>query len=447
MTLAPDASTSRPFIEWFAEVDGWRTCRKSVWLSGLFVLMQVATGSVALVFLGVWGGVDMGLLAWVIGAGIAAGTVTYLACLAALRSEGDGRWTAYLIIVVYGVWISAIVQAMGSWSTPFFIYYPLAVVLMALCYGERVGWFAFVIGGIMLSVREVLERTGLIDYAPVLVDRSVDSQDAVAWATANSLVVMPTFAFAFFISMMVVATRRLQDRRLHQAHDQIQRSNELIARYAPREIAERILAGEHTADYRPERLKLTIVFADVVAFTDSSDEMDPEELADFLNDYLAQMSDIADRHGTTINQFLGDGIMIIFGAPYPGDDRDNAVRALQMAVEMQDSMPALNETWIRRGGRHGFQVRIGINTGYASVGDYGSPGRKVYSAVGVQINLAERIEAACRPGKDLVSDTTWALVGDEFVGTDVGEVELKGIHFPVRVYEIEPAEKVTPAQL
>lgn len=447
MTLPQDVITSRPIVEWFAQVDGWRTCRKSVWLSALFVFMQVATGTVALGFLSGWGGIDASRLAWVIVGGIVAGMLTYLASLAALRSAGDGLWTAYLIIVVYGVWISALVQAMGSWSTPFFIYYPLAVVLMALCYGERVGWVAFVIGGIMLCVREVLERTGLIDYAPALVDRSVDSQNSVAWATANSLVVMPTFAFAFFISMLVVATRRFQDRRLHQAHDQIQRSNALIARYAPREIAERILAGEHTADYRPERLKLTIVFADVVAFTDSSDEMDPEELADFLNDYLAQMSDIVERHGTTINQFLGDGIMIIFGAPYAGDDRDNAVRAVRMAMEMQDSMPGLNETWTQRGGRHGFQVRIGINTGFASVGDYGSPGRKTYSAIGVQVNVAARIEEACPPGKILVSDTTWGLAGGQFVGTDNGEVALKGIHFPVRVYEIEPAAKVTPAPL
>jgi adenylate cyclase len=447
MTLPPDVITSRPIVEWFAQVDRWRTCRKSVWLSALFVFMQVATGTVALVFLSMWGGIDAGRLAWVIVGGIVAGVLTYLASLVALRSAGEGQWTAYLIIVVYGVWISALVQVMGSWSTPFFIYYPLAVVLMALCYGERVGWFAFVIGGIMLCVREVLERTGLIDYAPALVDRSVDSQNSVAWATANSLVVMPTFAFAFFISMLVVATRRLQDRRLHQANDQIRRSNELIARYAPREIAERILAGEHSADYRPERLKLTVVFADVVGFTDSSDEMDPEELADFLNDYLAQMSDIVERHGTTINQFLGDGIMVIFGAPYAGDDRDNAVRAVQMATEMQDSIPTLNETWLRRGGRHGFQIRIGINTGYASVGDYGSPGRKAYSAIGVQINIAERIQSECRPGKVLVSDTTWTLVNDEFVGTDLGEVTLKGIHFPVQVYEIEPAADVTPAPL
>jgi class 3 adenylate cyclase len=438
---------ARPIVEWFAEIDHWSTARKTLWLSAAAMVAQSVVAVIVVVLFYAWGGVDARRTIVLMAGGIVVVTVTFVASLMAVRSGSEGRWTAYLIIFGYGSWITVVVQALGSWSTPFFAAYPLVVVLVALYYGERLGWFAFVVGALMLAVRQAFETGGLLAYAPALIDRSVDDHQDVAWVAANALMVMAFFVFCFAISILVVATRRLQDRKLRDAHAQIQRSNELIARYAPRPIAERILAGEHDADYRPERLKLTIVFSDVVGFTDSSDEMDPEDLADFLNDYLASMSDIAERHGATINQFLGDGIMIFFGAPQSTGDRDDAVRAVQMALEMQDSMTGLNDAWLQRGGRRAFEVRIGINTGYASVGDYGSPGRKAYSAVGVQVNLAARIEAECRPGKVLVSDSTWALAGDAFVGTDKGEVKLKGIHFPVRVYEIETAAEVTPAPL
>ena len=443
MTFGRDAPQARPIVEWFAEIDNWPTNRKTAWLSGLAFISHLGVSVVVAVFLNAWGGVDMERLTLILAAILVVLGVTFVASVVSFRTGGDGRWTAYILIFGYGSWNTIFLQAFGSWSTPFFAFYPLVVVLVALYYGERLGWFAFAVGVVLLGVREALETGGVLDYAPVFVERSIDGQDDALWAAACALMVMSLFVFCFAISTLVVANRRLQDQRLRDAHAQIQRSNELIARYAPRQIAERILAGEHDADYRPERVKLTIVFSDVVGFTDSSDEMDPEDLADFLNDYLAKMSDIADRHGATINQFLGDGIMIFFGAPQTTSDRDDAMRAIQMALEMQASMAGLNEAWLQRGGRRTFEVRIGINTGYASVGDYGSPGRKAYSAIGVQVNLAARIEAECRPGKVLVSDRTWSLAGDAFVGTDKGQVKLKGIHFPVRVYEIETAVDTT----
>ena len=445
-----DPAQARPLVERFAEIDGWTVARKTALLSGSGAALQLVSGTVLVLCMNAWGGVHTGRLALVMVAGVAVQLAICGASLMTYRAGREGLWTAYLMILGSGIWISAFVQSMGSWSTPFFSYYPLAVLMVALYYGERIGWAAFGLGAAMLAVREVLEASGLIGYAFVLRDRTIDSQHHTAFVAGSAFVVMSLFLFCFVVSTLVVATRRLQDRRLRRAHlqlavskDQIQRSNELIARYAPREVSERILSGEFAPDARPERLKLTIVFTDVVGFTDSSDEMDPEALTDFLNDYLARMSEIAERHGASINQFVGDGLMIFFGAPRATDDRDNAVRAVRMALEMQESMPSLNETWLQRGGRRPFEVRIGINTGYASVGDYGSPGRKTYSAIGIQVNVAARIEGECRPGKVLVSDTTWVLARDEFLGTDRGEIVLRGLHYPVRVYEVEPA--VDPA--
>ena len=226
-----------------------------------------------------------------------------------------------------------------------------------------------------------------------------------------------------------MAAQKLQDRRLHAAQ-------KLIRRYVPSQLADEIIKGEHSEVFRPERTKLTIFFSDVEGFTDSSDSLDPEDLSAVLNEYLSEMSAIAERHGATINQFVGDGIMIFFGAPQATTDHDHAMRAVRMALEMQRRMLELKDVWVQRGIRKPFRARIGINTGHASVGDFGSPGRKTYSAIGVQTNIAARIQAHCEPGGVLISDSTWALVREDITCIDKGELQMKGVHYPVRVYEV-----------
>jgi len=249
--------------------------------------------------------------------------------------------------------------------------------------------------------------------------------------------VMAFFIYCFGLSLLIVAARKLQDRRLQEAQ-------KLIRRYVPSQLAERIFRGEHAMEGRHERVKLTIFFSDVVAFTDASDELDAEELAAILNEYLSEMSVIAARYGATINQFVGDGIMIFFGAPQISSDKDHALRAVRMALDMQRRLFELQNIWLKRGIQKPFRARIGINTGYASVGDFGSADRKVYSAIGIQTNLAARIQTQCEPGKVLISHSTWALVHDEIPCEPKGEIQVKGIHYPVKIYEVTDGSRLTP---
>ena len=377
-----------------------------------------------------------GYLWWVLVGLVALASVFVMSAVEMVRGR-EGAWTAYALVLSYGGWITAFVQVQGSWSAAAYAYFPLAVVLIALFFGESVGWFAFAAGLVMISVRELLERTGRLEYAPLLENRSLDVYESGRWAAASAIGIFAVFAFCFSISILVVASRRQQDLRLHRA-------NVLVARYAPRQVSERILSGEHSPDYAPERLRLTVFFSDVVGFTQSSDEMDPESLASALNMYFAEMAGIAERHGGTLDKFLGDGLMIFFGAPVATDDRSHARAAVEMALDMQQAMPSLNEMWIHHGGRRQLEVRMGINTGYASVGDFGSPSRKTYSAMGVQVNLAARVQAECRPGQVLVSDSTWALVRDDFQGIDEGESTFKGLHYPVRCFTISGRREAAP---
>jgi len=155
-----------------------------------------------------------------------------------------------------------------------------------------------------------------------------------------------------------------------------------------------------------------------------------------LSEYLSEMVAIADRYGGTVSHITGDGIMIFFGAPNVTSDRDHALRAVRMAQEMQSCSESMRDMWIRYGLDRPFCIRVGINTGYASVGDFGSEGRKFFSGIGLQTNLAERIQAGCRPGKVLISHTTRVLLHDEVNCTSYMEMPLSGMSAPLRVYEI-----------
>jgi adenylate cyclase len=115
------------------------------------------------------------------------------------------------------------------------------------------------------------------------------------------------------------------------------------------------------------------------------------------------MASIGERYGGTIDKFVGDAVMIFFGAPVQTNDHDQAMRAVRMAVEMQDAMVRLGEKWRRAGFERPFVIRIGINTGHATIGSFGSKRRVDYTAIGRQVNLAARLQAHCEPGKILLS--------------------------------------------
>jgi len=162
-----------------------------------------------------------------------------------------------------------------------------------------------------------------------------------------------------------------------------------------------------------------------------------------LNEYLSEMTAIGKHHGATIDKFVGDAIMIFFGAPLATNDRDHALRAVRMAMAMQQRMAALRAKWLADGFEHPFHIRIGINTGQASIGNFGSRERMDYTAIGRQVNLAARLQAQCEPDRILLSHSTWVLVKDVIACVSKGDIQVRGFREPVSVYEVsEPGESV-----
>ncbi len=273
-----------------------------------------------------------------------------------------------------------------------------------------------------IAATTVAERVGILPYAPAFAEAPYRAGELSTFWFIWGLNAWTGLLGAVLI--FVGTTQRLR------------RATALIRRYVPAQLAEKILTGEHAATAQPQRRRVTVFFSDIVGFTDAADRMEAEDLSALLNDYLSEMATIADAFGATVSQFVGDGIMIFFGAPEATTDRDHALRAVRMALAMQQRMSELGARWFAEGVQVPFRIRIGINTGVASVGDFGSEGRTTYSAIGNQTNLTARIQARCEPGRVLISHATWALVNDQIPCEEQGEIEVKGLHYPVRVYEV-----------
>lgn len=232
--------------------------------------------------------------------------------------------------------------------------------------------------------------------------------------------------------------RMVAEEKFRKEQEKVQKAYRLISKYVPPQIAETISHGQIDLVWKHHREKLTLFFSDIKNFTRITDSLEPEDMGSLLNEYLTEMNGIINRYGGTLAQLIGDGLYVIFGAPNKTGDKDHALRCLNMAIDMQLKMKELNKKWFNSGIDENLKIRCGINTGMATVGGYGSPERKEYTAMGMQVNLAARLESACKPGRILISHTTWALARKEFPCTPLGKIEVKGYHRPVTVYEIDP---------
>ncbi len=176
----------------------------------------------------------------------------------------------------------------------------------------------------------------------------------------------------------------------------------VLKRYLPPPLVEQILAGGSDVADKPQNLPATILFADLENFVRASGELRAHEMARLLNEYLDAMIEVIFRHGGTIDKFIGDSIMVIFGAPLPMTPAQQALRAASCAVAMQQAMDRLNEQWRQRGG-NALRMRIGVHHGPVVVGNFGNQRRLDYTAIGPTVNFAARIESACEPGEIYVS--------------------------------------------
>lgn len=261
------------------------------------------------------------------------------------------------------------------------------------------------------------------------------------------------FSFKFLLAYMALAAAaglgfillqrrqaaaiRGMNRDLESANQSLADISLKISRYLAPQIYKSIFSGEKDVTIHTERKKLTIFFSDIKDFTASTERLQPEEMTRLLNEYFTEMSAIALKHGGTIDKFIGDAILIFFGDPETRGANEDARACLAMAVEMQRKLAELNADWRRRGTEQPFRVRMGINSGFCNVGNFGSADRMDYTIIGAEANLAARLQSIAEPGQIVISYETYALVRETVTAHPLPPIRMKGISREVIPYAVQ----------
>lgn len=210
-----------------------------------------------------------------------------------------------------------------------------------------------------------------------------------------------------------------------------------LSRYVSPQIYKKVFDEQTSVQLNSVRKKLTVFFSDIVGFTQMTDELESEDLTDLLNVYLNAMATIAVRHGATIDKYIGDAVMIFFGDPDSSGTTQDAKKCIEMAIEMQEFISRNASDWVERHAlNRDLEVRIGIGTGYCTVGNFGSDDRLDYTVLGKTVNLAARLESNARPGSILVSSETYKVTKGLFDFDDGHSYNLKGLQAQVKAYEV-----------
>ncbi|HXJ83315.1 MAG TPA: adenylate/guanylate cyclase domain-containing protein [Candidatus Methylomirabilis sp.] len=206
-----------------------------------------------------------------------------------------------------------------------------------------------------------------------------------------------------------------------------------FGRYVSPEVAQQLLESPEGLRFGGEKRVVTVLMSDLRGYTRFAEQGDPARVMDVLNEYLAWMTEIIVQHGGTINEFIGDAVFAVFGAPLAHPD--HAERAAACALGMQRAMADLNREHAATGLPR-FEMGIGVNTGEAVVGNIGSEQRAKYAVVGSAVNIAARVEGATVGGQVFITTTTYDAIKNLADVSEPMAVEMKGLSEPLRLYEL-----------
>ena len=247
-----------------------------------------------------------------------------------------------------------------------------------------------------------------------------------------------------------ITERKRTEQALRQAKRRTEQANTLVteknrtlenlsvklSKYLSPQVYASIFTGEQSVEIASKRKKLTVFFSDIADFAETTDSLESEELTNLLNHYLTEMSTIALDHGATIDKYVGDAIIAFFGDPETRGVKEDARTCVNMAIAMQRRMRELQSEWLDMGLERPFRLRIGINTGFCTVGNFGSADRMDYTIIGNEVNLAARLESLAEVGGILMAHETHALVKDTVMAEPGDTLTVKGFAKPVRTYSV-----------
>lgn len=312
-----------------------------------------------------------------------------------------------------------------------------------------VAWLGFPLGPLTILAPLVLIRgivhsgiQGLLTHLAVLVASGLgivvarNPAVSLGGSTATLMGLLAATLFLGYLACVFYYRVRVLYSSLTEAQQDIvnlKLTNYKISKYLSPTLRKAIYSGKGVK-LESQRKKVTIFFSDIKGFSELSEKLETETLTELLNQYLTEMSDIAIKFGGTVDKFMGDGMMVFFGDPVTRGAKADCEACVSMAIAMQKRMQELRQRWQNQGFKEPLQVRMGINTGFCTVGNFGTENRLDYTLLGTEVNLASRLEAVAEPGEILISDSTYELVKDVVFCKDKGSYQLKGFSDPVHAH-------------
>jgi adenylate cyclase len=217
----------------------------------------------------------------------------------------------------------------------------------------------------------------------------------------------------------------LQENKLHEA-----RIKSNLERYVPAQLVQAILDANGDISLAPVRKEISILFSDIRNFTSQCEELPPETIVGYLNDYFTHMVEVIFQHQGTVNKFVGDMIVALFGAPSFPEQSEK--RAIETAIAMQQRIRSHPTAWIR----DHFHTGIGISAGSVIVGNIGSPQHMDYTAIGDQVNTASRLQSLAQGGQILVTRAIYEATQPHFQFKEMGTLTVKGKRNAIEVLEV-----------
>ena len=219
------------------------------------------------------------------------------------------------------------------------------------------------------------------------------------------------------------------------------RDNEIIlqklAKYFSPQVYNSIFSGDLEVAITTKRKRLTVFFSDIKGFSKITEQLEPEDLTELITDYLTAMTDIAVKHGGTVDKYIGDAIMVFFGDPHSLGIKEDALACVRMAMEMKEKMYEIQKEWREKGISQPMDIRIGIHTDVCTVGNFGSHDRLDYTTIGNGVNLASRLESNASPNQILISEDTYLLVCKDVECNELGPISVKNISHSINTYEVK----------
>ncbi len=220
------------------------------------------------------------------------------------------------------------------------------------------------------------------------------------------------------------------------ANKKLQQLSSHLSKYVSSEVIHSIIAGKTEDTIESSRKMLSVFFSDIVGFTKKTELLEPKDLTLLLNKYFNRMESIVRKYHGTLDKYIGDAIMVFFGDPTTKGAKEDALSCVKMALEMQKQVLDLSEEWVGYGLNEALKIRIGIFTGYCTVGNFGSDEQMDYTIIGNPVNAASRLETAACPGEILISHDTWSLINEYVEGEEKDAIMVKGFSEPLRVYRV-----------